>query len=73
MLGPPDLPPVKVPSLVYVVVQKRINTRIYKYTVGTNNYENPPPGTIVDSTITRYQYKDFFLVKPFSHFTDLSN
>ena len=24
--------------------------------------ENPPPGTILDHTITRYHFKDFFLV-----------
>ena len=25
-------------------------------------YANPPPGTIVDHTVTRFKYKDFFLV-----------
>ena len=25
-------------------------------------YENPPPGTVLDHTVTRYQFKDFFLV-----------
>ena len=27
-----------------------------------NNVENPPPGTILDHTVTRYEFKDFFLV-----------
>ena len=48
------------PQFSYVVVQKRISTRILVKT--GNNYENPPPGTILDHTVTRYQFKDFFLV-----------
>merc|ERR1711981_550755 len=48
------------PQFSYVVVQKRISTRILVKT--GNNYENPPPGTILDHTVTRYEFKDFFLV-----------
>lgn len=25
-------------------------------------YTDPPPGTVLDHTVTRYKYKDFFLV-----------
>jgi len=50
------------PGFSFVVVQKRINTRVFSAVRGTTNYENPPPGTIVDHTVTRYTFKDFFLV-----------
>ncbi len=48
------------PGFVFIVVQKRINTRI----LGKrgNTYFNPPAGTVLDHTVTRYKYKDFFLV-----------
>ena len=49
------------PGFTFVVVQKRINTRIYHQT-GRTTYENPPCGTILDHTVTRFKYKDFFLV-----------
>lgn len=39
-------------KLTVVIVQKRINTRLF-LTRGGNNYENPPPGTVADSQITR--------------------
>jgi len=45
------------PQFAYIIVQKRISTRIM-----TPNHENPPPGTILDHTVTRYRFKDFFLV-----------
>jgi len=50
------------PGFSFVVVQKRINTRVFTALRGTTGYENPPPGTIVDHTVTRYSFKDFFLV-----------
>ena len=37
--------------MAVVVVQKRISTRIFDK--GSNGYDNPPPGTIIDHTITR--------------------
>ncbi|XP_041982210.1 piwi-like protein Ago3 [Aricia agestis] len=49
------------PTLTYVVVQKRINSRIF-LKAGRGNYENPPPGTIVDHAITRRDWYDFLLV-----------
>ena len=49
------------PNFTYIVVQKRISTRIMAMS-GASSVENPPPGTIIDHTITRYHFKDFFLV-----------
>nr|NP_001107667.1 seali [Strongylocentrotus purpuratus]ABY58155.1 seali [Strongylocentrotus purpuratus] len=48
------------PQLCIVVVQKRINTRIFS--VAGGNYENPYPGMVIDHTITRPTWYDFFLV-----------
>nr|XP_022317079.1 piwi-like protein 1 [Crassostrea virginica] len=48
------------PKLCVVIVQKRINARIFLK--GDRNFENPPPGTIVDHTITRRDKFDFFIV-----------
>ena len=52
------------PGFAFVVVQKRINTRILSVVRKGNrsDYANPPPGTVVDHTVTRHRYKDFFLV-----------
>ncbi|TRY63151.1 hypothetical protein TCAL_10352 [Tigriopus californicus] len=49
------------PDFVFVVVQKRINTRIFGV-ARTGKFENPAPGTVVDHTITRRNFYDFFLV-----------
>ncbi|XP_071808284.1 piwi-like protein 1 [Asterias amurensis] len=49
------------PSLTIIIVQKRINTRIFALSNG-NNLENPAPGCVVDHTITRPNWYDFFLV-----------
>jgi len=48
------------PGFAFVVVQKRINTRIF-YQVG-KELDNPPPGTILDHTVTKRDWYDFFLV-----------
>ncbi|KAG7189003.1 hypothetical protein KM043_008597 [Ampulex compressa] len=48
------------PGLTIIVVQKRINTRIFLKMAST--LENPPPGTIVDTCITKQNMYDFFLV-----------
>ena len=50
-----------VPKFAYVVVQKRINTRLYNIPQ-PGKYENPAPGTVVDYHITRRTWYDFFLV-----------
>lgn len=44
-------------TLTYIVVQKRINTRIFAKANG--NFENPPPGTVVDHAITRRDWYVF--------------
>ncbi|XP_050665702.1 piwi-like protein Ago3 [Leptidea sinapis] len=48
------------PTLTYVVVQKRINTRIFSKT--GNGFDNPIPGTVVDHAITRRDWYDFLIV-----------
>ncbi|XP_012263472.2 piwi-like protein Ago3 [Athalia rosae] len=48
------------PRLCVVIVQKQINTRIFGKM--RNRLENPLPGTIVDHSITRRTWYDFFLV-----------
>ncbi|XP_003704269.1 argonaute 3 [Megachile rotundata] len=48
------------PTLTVIVVQKRINTRLFART--QRGLENPPPGTIVDSFITKPNLYDFYLV-----------
>lgn len=52
------------PKLTVVIVQKRINCRIFHQL--NSGYENPPPGTVVDHTVTRRDWYDFFLVSQFS-------
>merc|ERR1712227_353600 len=47
-------------QFAYVVVKKRISTRILLKK--GPNYENPPPGTVLDHTVTNFNFKDFFLV-----------
>ncbi|KAH8338660.1 hypothetical protein KR074_012446 [Drosophila pseudoananassae] len=47
-------------QISFIVVQKRINTRIFFE--NNNSFENPCPGTIVDMHITRAHMYDFFLV-----------
>lgn len=49
------------PSVAVVVVQKRINTRIFAK-LNAKELDNPTPGTIVDHTVTRTEWCDFFLV-----------
>ncbi|CAG9769822.1 unnamed protein product [Ceutorhynchus assimilis] len=47
-------------TLCFVVVQKRISTRMFA--IRSGKVENPPPGTILDHTVTRRYLYDFFLV-----------
>ncbi|KAJ9591964.1 hypothetical protein L9F63_001476, partial [Diploptera punctata] len=51
------------PKLTVVICQKRINTRIFAQV--KDGLDNPQPGTIVDHTITRRNWYDFFLVSQF--------
>ncbi|XP_072747042.1 piwi-like protein Ago3 isoform X2 [Anoplolepis gracilipes] len=51
------------PELSVIIVQKRINTRLFiRHGRNPKGLENPAAGTIVDSFITRRNYYDFFLV-----------
>lgn len=47
-------------SICFVVVQKRINTRMFMKTA--NGLENPYPGSVLDHSVTRRNLYDFFLV-----------
>ncbi|XP_033236662.1 protein argonaute-3 isoform X1 [Drosophila pseudoobscura] len=47
-------------KLTFIVVQKRVNTRIFSGSA--NQLDNPLPGTLVDEHITRAHMYDFFLV-----------
>ncbi|KAK7111216.1 piwi-like protein 1 [Littorina saxatilis] len=49
------------PKLTVVIVQKRINTRIFQQGQG-GSLDNPPPGTVLDHTVTRRDMYDYFLV-----------
>lgn len=48
-------------NVCYIIVQKRVNTRIFQQ-AGPDDLENPVPGTVLDNTVTRKLYRDFFLV-----------
>lgn len=52
------------PSLSVVVVQKRINTRMFGLTGSRRDavLENPKPGAVLDHTVTRKKWYDFFLI-----------
>ena len=49
------------PKLTFIVVLKRIHTRLFNET-SKNNFENPPPGTVVDTGITNHDGLEFFLI-----------
>lgn len=49
------------PKLSVIIVQKRINTRVF-VRGPKDSLINPDPGTVVDSCVTRRNYYDFFLV-----------
>jgi aubergine-like protein len=48
------------PKFCFIIVNKRINMRIFK--AGGRTPENPPSGTIVDNTITLPERYDFYLI-----------
>ncbi|GAB6030356.1 Piwi-like protein 1, variant 2 [Chamberlinius hualienensis] len=52
---------VKDPKFAFVVVTKKHNTRIFEK-MRSNEYINPPPGTVVDGGITRPEWFDFYVV-----------
>ncbi|GLG94082.1 Piwi-like protein Ago3 [Gryllus bimaculatus] len=58
------------PKLTVVVCQKRIMTRIFSVqgNLGCNpRLQNPLPGTVLDHTVTRHDWYDFFLVSQCSN------
>uniref|UniRef100_A0A8V5H5M1 Piwi-like protein 2 n=1 Tax=Melopsittacus undulatus TaxID=13146 RepID=A0A8V5H5M1_MELUD len=48
------------PGLVVLVVQKQHSTNLY--TLATEQLTAPPPGTVIDHTVTSSQGQDFFLL-----------
>ncbi|PKU30702.1 piwi-like 2 [Limosa lapponica baueri] len=48
------------PSMVVVVVQKQISTNFYALTA--EQFTSPPPGTVIDHTVTSSDWQDFFLL-----------
>uniref|UniRef100_A0A3P8WK61 Piwi-like RNA-mediated gene silencing 1 n=1 Tax=Cynoglossus semilaevis TaxID=244447 RepID=A0A3P8WK61_CYNSE len=48
------------PKLSVVVVKKRISSRFFAYING--RVSNPPPGTVVDTEVTRPEWYDFYIV-----------
>ncbi|XP_034547334.1 piwi-like protein 2 [Notolabrus celidotus] len=53
------------PKLVFIVVQKRINTTLYAS--ASNNFGSPPPGTVLDHTLTNRAWVDFYLMAHHIH------
>ncbi|KAE9523124.1 hypothetical protein AGLY_016478 [Aphis glycines] len=50
-------------GLAFIIVKKRISTRFFLNTEKKKeHYQNPPPGTVVDSSITDPTMYDFYLV-----------
>uniref|UniRef100_A0A182P6A3 Uncharacterized protein n=1 Tax=Anopheles epiroticus TaxID=199890 RepID=A0A182P6A3_9DIPT len=52
------------PKITFIVVQKRIITRLFSMNRGGDGdgQSNAPPGTVLDNTVTRRYMFDFFLV-----------
>lgn len=48
------------PKLVFIVVQKRITTTLYSVT--SNSFGSPPPGTVLDHTLTNRAWSVFGLI-----------
>lgn len=48
-----------VPKITYIVVKKRINARFF---LDAGTMRNPAPGTVIDQTVTKQEWYDFFVV-----------
>ncbi|KAK3514784.1 hypothetical protein QTP70_031016 [Hemibagrus guttatus] len=48
------------PKLTFIIVQKRISTTMYAY--GGDRFGTPPPGTVLDHTVTHRDWVDFYLM-----------
>lgn len=62
-----SLPELKLemPKITLVVVQKRVNVKLMH--LSGRNMTNPPPGSVIDHTVTRRQFYDFYLVSQHVH------
>uniref|UniRef100_A0A6G1SM65 Piwi-like protein 1 n=1 Tax=Aceria tosichella TaxID=561515 RepID=A0A6G1SM65_9ACAR len=49
-------------KLTMIVVNKRIGARFYMRSRKPDEFLNPPPGTVIDHTVTREERFDFFLI-----------
>jgi len=48
------------PKFAMIIVKKRVSTRLFMEERG--QFSNPPPGTLVDTVVTRPEWFDFFLI-----------
>ncbi|XP_055511474.1 piwi-like protein 1 [Leucoraja erinacea] len=48
------------PKLSVIVVKKRVNARFFSQAGG--RLQNPPPGTVIDTDVTRPEWYDFYIV-----------
>ncbi|XP_040898052.1 piwi-like protein 2 [Toxotes jaculatrix] len=53
------------PKLVFIVVQKHISTTLFSW--ASNTFGIPPPGTVLDHTLTQKDWVDFFLIAHHIH------
>merc|ERR1712173_310930 len=52
-----------IPKLLFIVIQKRVNTRFMTHDPhNPNNVANVPPGTIVDNSVVSSQNWDWYMV-----------
>ena len=51
------------PLITFIVVQKRVNMKFFKMLNALKESEsaNPPPGSVLDSAVTRRYYYDFYM------------
>jgi aubergine-like protein len=49
-------------KLAYIIVTKRINTKFFLQNLQARRLENPQPGTVVDTVVTRPERLEFYLV-----------
>lgn len=49
------------PKITFIVVQKRVSYKFFQIDHAKKTLSNPPPGSVLDNTITRRTYYDFFL------------
>ncbi|UJR37097.1 hypothetical protein I4U23_029801 [Adineta vaga] len=57
----PKIMPGYQPKLAVVIVKKKGNARFFAK-MGSTSMANPPPGTIIDHTVTNAEWYDFYLI-----------